>query len=343
MKFFTDYNISGFNTFHLEGKASCVIVVEREDEFGLLPGKLNELPGPHMVIGSGSNLLFCGDFSGTLIKIETKGIVVKELSDESVVLSVAAGEEWEDVIDYCLKNNYGGLENLTLIPGQAGSAAVQNIGAYGVEVGDVIERVEVVDIYTGEIILFSARECAFGYRSSVFKTTHSGKFIIRRVDFRLSLNPQVYTTYGAISGKLKEKGISDPGIVDAAEIIREIRRSKLPDTEEVGCAGSFFKNPVVSPRKYEALKELYPEIPGYILENGEVKLAAGWMIEKAGWKGFRRGDAGVYPLQALVLVNYGSASGKEIFALSEEIRDDVMEKFGVRLEREVQVIGLECR
>jgi UDP-N-acetylmuramate dehydrogenase len=343
MKFFTDHNITDYNTFHIDVKASCVIIIEKEDEFALLPGKLSESPTPHLVMGSGSNLLFCGDYGGTLIKVETKGITVKELSDESVVLSVAAGEEWEDVIDYCLANNYGGLENLTLIPGQAGSAAVQNIGAYGVEVGDLIECVEAVNIKTGEVTTFGAGECGFGYRKSVFKTTYTGKFIIKRVDFRLSLNPKVNTTYGAISGRLKEKEISDPGIVGVAEIIREIRRSKLPDTDEVGCAGSFFKNPVVSHRKYEFLKDLYPAIPGYLLENGEVKLAAGWMIEKAGWKGFRRGDAGVYPLQALVLVNYGNASGSEIYQLSEEIRNDVMEKFGVTLEREVQVIGLEYK
>ncbi len=343
MKHFSDHNIQAWNTFNLDVKAANSLIIEHEDDYTLLPSVLQPLPEPYLVIGGGSNTLFCDDFQGTIIKIETKGISVAETNNDTVLLSVAAGEEWEDVINFCLEKNYGGLENLTMIPGQAGSSAVQNIGAYGVEVGDVIEKVDVISVKDGSGRTFLKEECDFSYRHSVFKTVYAGQFIVSRVYFRLWKNPVVNITYGSVSTVLDKHGVKDPSIKDMVAAIREIRNAKLPDTKELGSAGSFFKNPVVTKENYESLQKEYPDIPGYVLTDGCVKLAAGWLIDKAGWKGFRRGDAGVYPHQALVLVNYGAASGREIFNLSEEIREDVKNKYNVLLEREVQVIAAEYK
>ncbi|PID93997.1 MAG: UDP-N-acetylenolpyruvoylglucosamine reductase [Bacteroidetes bacterium] len=343
MKQLENVDIRAWNTFRVRAVVRAMLLVEEEQDFDDLPLVLGSLPAPFLVMGGGSNLLFCHDYPGTVVKVVTQGIEVAEEDRDTVLLSVAAGVEWETLVNYCLERGYGGIENLTMIPGLVGSAVVQNIGAYGVEVKDVVEKVAVVSLRgKGSHLLYNA-DCAFGYRRSLFKTSYPDKYLIKRVFFRLRKAPVVNLSYGSLSRELAERGLTHPDIGQVASVIRAIRAAKLPDVEVLGSAGSFFKNPEVSEETYRSLQMRYPSIPGYPLPQGGVKLAAGWLIEKAGWKGYRSGDAGVYPQQALVLVNYGEATGKEIYALSEEIRQNVKQRFGIALEREVQVIGEECK
>jgi len=338
MKHYSDYELSRWNTFGIALKANEVVILEQDEDFIGFASQSGCYPGPFFILGGGSNVLFCADFPGTIVKIANRGMEVVSREKEGVLLRVSAGEAWETVIDFCLEHGFGGLENLTMIPGQAGSAAVQNIGAYGVEAGNVIEKVEVVDMESGSIAQIFAADCHFGYRSSIFKDEKYGKKLIRNVYFRLSTHPRVNTSYGVVKTSLSAQHIAHPEIRDVVEIIRRIREEKLPDPVKLGNAGSFFKNPVVSGARYASLQVQFPGIPGYPLADGAVKLAAGWLIEAAGWKGYRAGDAGVYPLQALVLVNYGNATGSDILHLSEQIRASIQHKFGVMLEREVLVL-----
>jgi len=291
-----------------------------------------------LILGGGSNILFTRDFPGLVVFIDNKGISEEEGDNGHVLVKAAAGEIWDDLVSYCLSKGYGGLENLSMIPGKVGAGPIQNIGAYGVELKDHFYALQAVEIETGITRSFSAEDCRFGYRDSVFKQELKGKYIITSVTFRLDRNPQLNISYGAIAYELMQDNIVFPGIRDVASAVRKIRSSKLPDPEITGNAGSFFKNPTVSKDFFEKLKADHPDIPGYPQQDDTVKLAAGWLIEQRGWKGYREEDAGVHEKQALVLVNLGKASGNDIFNLSERIRLSVLEKFDVELEREVSVI-----
>lgn len=297
---------------------------------------INELP--ILILGGGSNILFTQDFDGLVIKNNLKGIKIIKENDTEVVLKVAAGEVWHEFVLYCIKNKYAGLENLSLIPGSVGASPMQNIGAYGVEVKDYITEVEVLDLKTHELVLFTNQQCTFDYRSSIFKTKEKGNYFITSVTFQLSKKPTINTSYGAIEAELQAHSIVHPTIKDVSDAVIRIRESKLPNPKEIGNAGSFFKNPSVSNEKAEALKNAFPAIPNYPQSNGTTKIAAGWLIEQCGFKGKTFNNYGVHKNQALVLVNYGGAQGKDIYTLSETIIDTVEQKFGIRLEREVNII-----
>jgi UDP-N-acetylmuramate dehydrogenase len=293
------------------------------------------------ILGGGSNILLTRDLKKPVLKISTKGIsVLGEHSDEHFVfVQVQAGENWHDFVCWCLKNNFGGLENLSLIPGNVGTSPMQNIGAYGVELKDVFHSLNAVEIATGIIRTFDKEACAFGYRDSFFKQEGKNRFIILDVTFRLTRKDHIIKmNYGAIKEELDKKRISHPGIQDISEAVIAIRKSKLPDPKEIGNSGSFFKNPVVSIAHFESLKAVYPHIPNFSVSEDLTKVPAGWLIEQCGFKGKRVGDAGVHKNQALVLVNYGNASGKEIYDLAVTIQNTVQEKFGIALEMEVNIL-----
>ena len=295
---------------------------------------------PLFILGGGSNILFTQDYKGLVLKNEILGFKTVEESNNSVVVEAGAGMNWHAFVLKCIDLNYGGVENLSLIPGNIGASPMQNIGAYGVEIKDVFEYLDAVDIETGEVKRFYKTDCAFGYRESVFKRKLKGKYIICHVAYRLNKNNHTLnTSYGAIETELKNHNIENPTIRDVSNAVIAIRRSKLPDPKEIGNAGSFFKNPVVSQKALQVLLEKHPDIPHYPAPNHEVKLAAGWLIEQAGWKGKTfEGRYGVHKRQALVLVNYNNAKGKEILSLSDQIISDVARKFDVSLEREVNIL-----
>jgi UDP-N-acetylmuramate dehydrogenase len=291
-----------------------------------------------LILGGGSNLLFTGDFDGLVIKNSLKGISLAQEDKDHYFLKAAAGEVWHELVQYCIQHNYAGLENLSLIPGNVGASPMQNIGAYGVEIKDVFHQLEAIHINDGSKRTFTAEQCKFGYRESVFKRELKDQYIITSVTYRLSKTPVLNVSYGAIGNELESMQVKNPTIADVSQAVINIRSSKLPDPKKIGNAGSFFKNPEISAEQYQQLQKDFPDIVGYSLENGNVKLAAGWLIERCGWKGKTIGDAGVHKLQALVLVNYGNANGREIYNLSQQVMDSVKEKFGVSLEREVNII-----
>ncbi|NMM49211.1 UDP-N-acetylmuramate dehydrogenase [Marinigracilibium pacificum] len=290
------------------------------------------------VFGGGSNILFRNNPNGLTIVNKLTGIEVIKENNSEVELTVGAGEIWHEFVLSCLEKGYYGIENLSLIPGTVGAAPMQNIGAYGVEIKEVFKYLDAINKETGELERFSNEECHFGYRTSVFKTTQRDKYIIAKVTFKLSKIPNVNISYGAISGTLEKMGIDSPTPQDVSKAVIKIRSSKLPDPKQIGNAGSFFKNPSIEKALYSKLKEEYPEIPGYDQPDNTVKVPAGWLIEQCGWKGKKVGNTGSHKDQALVLVNYGNATGDEIFNLSEDILISVKNKFGINLEREVNVI-----
>ena len=293
--------------------------------------------GPLLILGGGSNLLLTGDVQGLVIRNAIRGIEVLKEDDVRVQVRVGAGENWHAFVLHCLDRGWGGVENLSLIPGCVGAAPIQNIGAYGVEICEVFDHLEALNLATGKQRVFTHAECRFGYRDSAFKHEHKGKYLITRVALTLSKQPILNTSYGAIGEELARRTAS-PTIRDVSEVVCDIRRSKLPDPAEIGNAGSFFKNPVIARSHYERLVEAYPALPQYPAGEGQVKVPAAWLIEACGWKGRRFGNYGVHKNQALVLVNYGGASGADIYRLSGEILDSVRERFGIVLEREVNVV-----
>ncbi len=291
-----------------------------------------------LVIGGGSNILLTKDFDGLVLFNNLKGIEILEENDKEVLASFGAGEVWHNVVLFAINNNWGGIENLSLIPGKIGAAPMQNIGAYGVEIKDVFEYLKAWNIKTEQIEVIDKDSCNVGYRESVFKKSAKNKYIILSVALRLQKNAKINISYGAIEQTLKSQNIVNPSIKDVSNAIIQIRTSKLPNPKELGNAGSFFKNPVVDKIQVEKLLEQYPNLPFYPLKDNRVKLAAGWLIEEAGWKGKRIDNYGVHKNQALVLVNYGGAKGQDIYKLSEDIQEDILAKFNVKLEREVNVI-----
>ncbi|WP_324720582.1 UDP-N-acetylmuramate dehydrogenase [Salinimicrobium sp. HB62] len=336
MKILSNISLKPYNTFGIDVKARKFVEVTSVEE--LRETLKNIYASELFILGGGSNMLLTKDVEKTVVHINLKGReIVKETEDEAIVKAMA-GENWHEFVCYCINNDFGGLENLSLIPGNVGTAPIQNIGAYGVEIKDSFKSCTAMDLQTLELVTFSREDCKFGYRDSIFKNEAKGRYIITSVNFRLKKKDhQLNTSYGSIDQYLEEKGIKDPTIGDISEAVINIRESKLPNPKELGNSGSFFKNPVVSKEKLEELKEKFSEIPFYVVDEDLVKIPAGWLIEQAGLKGHREGDAGVHKKQALVLVNYGNATGKEILALSEKIQKKVGEMFGVEIQPEVNI------
>ena len=293
---------------------------------------------PYYILGGGSNILITKDVKGIIVQNKIRGKSTQLIDDETIHVTAGAGENWNEFVLYCIDNGWGGLENLSLIPGNVGATPMQNIGAYGVEIKDVFVSLNALDIATNKILTFDNATCNFGYRESIFKNSHKNKFFIIDVTFKLTRkNYKISANYGAIQSELQKNNIQHPTIKQVSNAVIAIRSSKLPDPKVLGNAGSFFKNPVIQIPLANAIKSEYPDLVEYPIDATQTKLAAGWLIEKAGWKGYREGDAGVHALQALVLVNYGNATGNEILNLSQRIIADVKLKFGVELEREVNI------
>jgi UDP-N-acetylmuramate dehydrogenase len=292
---------------------------------------------PYFILGTGSNVLFTKPFEGLIIKMEVIGIKKTNETATDVFLSVGAGENWHHFVSYCVQKGWGGIENLSLIPGTVGASPIQNIGAYGVEVEESIESITALDTQSNQWITLSNSQCAFGYRNSLFKK-EKNRYLITTVQFVLKKQPQLRTDYGSIKEILHEKNIKNPSLANLSNAIVQIRTSKLPDPAILGNAGSFFKNPSLSKTNFEILKTNFPELIAYPISDDTYKLAAGWLIENCGWKGVRKGNVGCYDKQSLVIVNYGQATGKEIYDFSEEIIQSVFTKFNVVLEREVNIL-----
>ena len=330
-----DVSLKPFNTFGIDVRAALFSSFSSIEELiDLLPTIRNT---DTLISGGGSNMLFTKDFEGLFVRNCIKGIKEIERTQTHVILEAGAGENWHDFVIHCVDHGFGGLENLSLIPGCVGASPMQNIGAYGVEIKDTFAYLDAVEISTGEVKRFHLADCAFGYRESVFKRELKNQYVICSVAFTLSLNPIMNTSYGVIETELQHMGITTPSIKDVSNAVIRIRQSKLPDPKQLGNAGSFFKNPVVSNEVLTSIQSSYERVPSYPAGDGHVKLAAGWLIEQAGWKGKRFGNVGVHELQALVLVNYGGGTGKEIYELSQRIIEDIQVKFGVSLEREVNI------
>ena len=328
-------SLKAFNTFGINAAAKSFASFSNTASLQELT---NDNVRPLLILGGGSNILFTADFNGLVLKNEVKGIETINEDNEFVYVKAGAGENWHRFVLFCIDQNLGGAENLSLIPGNVGASPMQNIGAYGAEVKDIFYELEAFHLQDKTVVKFGLADCAFGYRESVFKRKYKDQFAILSVTYKLRKQPVFNTSYGAIEQELDAAGIKNLSIKAISDAVIRIRSSKLPDPAIIGNAGSFFKNPEVAATQFQLLKSQFPAIVGYPLENGMVKLAAGWLIEQCGWKGYRKGDAGCHAKQALVLVNYGNASGKEIFDLSTEIVESVKEKFSVQLEREVNII-----
>ena len=329
-------SLKTYNSFGIDALARFFAAFSNIDE---LDDLLKNNPAASvMVLGGGSNLLFTKDYDGLVMKNEIAGITTVREDADYVYVKAGAGENWHRFVLYCIERNLGGVENLSLIPGNMGAGPMQNIGAYGVELKDVFHELEAYHLFDRTMVTFGLEDCQFGYRESVFKKHYKGQFAITSVTCKLRKNPVFNTSYGAIRQELEKANIAELSIRAISDAVIRIRTSKLPDPTVIGNAGSFFKNPELAREQWKPLKERFPDMVLFPLEDGAAKLAAGWLIEQCGWKGFRRGDAGVHALQALVLVNYGSATGEEIYALSTEIIQSVRERFGLELEREVNII-----
>jgi len=328
-----------YNTFKIRSKAKYFIPIHSVEEFQELLKSRVYKQEKHLILGGGSNILLTGDFRGLVIKVDIEGIEIVSQDDTSVTIKVGAGEAWHSLVLHCVANDWGGIENLSLIPGTVGAAPMQNIGAYGVEIKEVIKNVEAVDVISGQVKVFTNSECEFDYRESVFKQKLEGKYFVSSVTLTLTKkNHRLNTSYGAIETTLKQHGAHQLSVRTISDAVVAIRQQKLPDPNVIGNAGSFFKNPAIAQQHYEKLKKLYPEIPGYSTENQQVKVPAAWLIERCGWKGKTFENIGVHAHQALVLVNYGEGTGEKIWELASKILASVKEKFDVQLQPEVNVV-----
>lgn len=336
MRFEEHKNLKNLNTFGLEAFAKYYTEIDNVEDLSLLYKEPIYKDNKKLILGGGSNLLFTQDFDGLVIKNNMKGIEV--IDEKNGIIKAGAGENWHEFVMFTIEKGMGGLENLSLIPGCVGASPMQNIGAYGVEIKDVFYELTAFDMEKGTFRTFSKNECEFGYRESVFKHKFKDKFIIVSVCFKLQKDHKANTSYGAINDELHKMGIKEPGIRDVSNAVIAIRQSKLPDPKEIGNAGSFFKNPEVSAEKYNSLKKEFDNLVAYPLDNGNYKLAAGWLIEQSGLKGFELNGAAVHNKQALVLVNKNNSTGKNIYNLSDHVLNKVFDKFGVKLEREVNIL-----
>lgn len=334
-----NFSLQPYNTFGVEAKAKYFIEVQTIDELKEALNFSNSHALKLLFLGGGSNILLTKDFEGLAIKINLKGISEQSLDENHALVTAKAGENWHEFVMFCLEKNYGGLENLSLIPGNVGTSPMQNIGAYGTEIKDVFVSCTVLNLETQEVEIFDLEQCRFGYRDSIFKQEGKGKYVILEVTFKLTKKDhRIKTEYGAIQSELEKLHISTPTIQDVSKAVINIRQSKLPDPKEIGNAGSFFKNPTIPVSQFDALKQQFENIQGY--PNGDwVKVPAGWLIEQCGWKGKQIGNVASHQLQSLVIINAtGKATGKEIFDFSTGIINSVKEKFGIELEREVNII-----
>ena len=333
---YENISLKKFNSFGLNVRADHLATFKLEENAIHFFKQHKGSDQNYLVLGSGTNVLFTGDYHGTIIHPELDGITMEGKKGNDIIVSAGAGVKWDKLVESTVNNGLGGLENLSFIPGLVGATAVQNIGAYGAEVKDTVEKVRAISLEDGSIREFTNDECRFGYRTSIFKTELKGKYLITKVYFRLSTHPKLSLEYGSLKEEINKLGSTSLGNV--RKIVISTRQSKLPDPDQLGNAGSFFKNPVVPGSIVNNLKTRFPKLPVFNDLTGGMKLAAGWLIEQCGWKGKRIGDAGVHDKQALVIVNFANATGKELFDLSEQIRVSVFEKFGITLEREVEVI-----
>jgi UDP-N-acetylmuramate dehydrogenase len=325
------------NTFSIEGQAQYYIKIDSEETLQEIIESSAWKDIPKFILGGGSNILLIHDIEGLVIHNQIKGVVKVDENDDYIWLQVGGGEVWHEFVLHCVAQQYGGVENLSLIPGTVGAAPIQNIGAYGVEAKDVIESVTFKFLETGEKVILTKNECGFGYRDSIFKHTLKGKVVITHVLFKLDKKPVYRTDYGDIQKMLNEMNVP-VSIQSISDAVIKIRQSKLPDPKVIGNAGSFFKNPEIAENVYESLKMRYPDLKGYPTDSGLVKVAAGWLIEQAGWKGYREGDVGVHDRQALVLVNHANGTGIAIETLARKIQQSVVDKFGITLSAEVNFI-----
>lgn len=335
MKIQENVSLKPYNTFGIDVKAKQFITLTSIEK--LL--KLLQQQTDFFILGGGSNILLTKDIDKLVAHIAFKGIETFEEADDTVILKVAAGENWHQFVLYCINHDFGGVENMSLIPGNVGTAPIQNIGAYGVELKDTCISVEAIEVETGTLKTFTNAQCDFAYRNSVFKNELKGKYIITHVFFKLTKNKhKLNSSYGAIAYELEKKGIANPTIRNISDAVIAIRQSKLPDPKVLGNSGSFFKNPIISNTEFEQLRTKFPDAPNYKVTETEVKVPAGWLVEQAGFKGKRIGNTGSHKNQALVLVNYGNATGKEVFELSKHIQKTVFDTFGIAIEAEVNII-----
>ena len=330
-------SLKKYNTFGMDVLARYFYAFSTVDQMQEIGASDTFKHYPVLVLGGGSNMLLTTNFEGLVIKNEIPDIELITEDDEYYFVKVGAGGDWPEFVLYCLEKSYAGVENLALIPGKVGASPMQNIGAYGVEMKDVFHSLEAIHIYDLNLVTFYNADCELGYRESIFKNKFKNQFVITSVTFRLNKVPVYKTAYGAIEDALQEMKVDTLSIQNIAQAVMRIRNSKLPNPTVLGNAGSFFKNPEIDAVQFDSLKNYYPNISGYKTEGGKIKIAAGWLIEQAGWKGFRQGDAGCHDKQALVLVNHGKATGTEIFELSEKIISSVHDKFGIFLHREVNI------
>ena len=337
MNILENISLKAYNSFGLDAKARFFVEVG-----GLVQlQKVLELKAypKKFILGGGSNILLVKDIDALVIHIALKGMEIVEEDEDSVEIKAMSGENWHELVLWTLDKGYGGLENLSLIPGQVGTAPIQNIGAYGVELKDVFQSCEAMEIKTGELLGFNREACEFGYRDSIFKQGAKDRYIITSVNLKLTKRDhKLHTTYGAIEEELRLQGIVYPTIRDVSDAVIAIRRQKLPDPKELGNSGSFFKNPMISKKKFDKLQKQYPKVPFFELDREQYKVPAGWLIEQCGFKGKRFGNAGVHERQALVLVNHGGASGRELLVLAENIQKEVKKKFGLEIQPEVNII-----
>jgi len=334
------FSLKPYNTFGVSAFAAQFVEIDSEETLvHFFDHQKNQTDQPVLILGGGSNILFTQDFAGLVIRICIPGIS-QAIAGNDVLVTAGAGVVWNDLVWYCVNRDFAGIENMALIPGTVGAAPVQNIGAYGRELKDVFVSCRVFDTESGKISIFHQEDCRFSYRDSLFKNEAKGRYIITQVTLKLSLSPSINTAYGAIQNELAKRKITYPTIRDVAEVVSTIRTEKLPDPSTIGNSGSFFKNPIVTVQHLQQLQFTFQDMNFvyYPIDQNQVKLAAGWLIEQCGWKGKRVGDAGTWKNQALVLVNHKNASGSDIYQLSERIIRDVEEKFNITLEREVNII-----
>ncbi|MES2517178.1 MAG: UDP-N-acetylmuramate dehydrogenase [Bacteroidota bacterium] len=338
MTILQNISLKPYNTFGLDATAKFFVEIQSVEEL------VNVLQNPDfqtvekLFLGGGSNILLTKDFDGLVVKINLKGIDKNVEDNTHIYIQAGAGEVWHELVMYCVEHQYAGMENLSLIPGTVGAAPMQNIGAYGVEIKDIFEELQALNLETLEIETFKLADCHFGYRESVFKHQFKGKYVITSVIFKLNKIPVYRVAYGDIQKTLEEMGVKELSIKAVSDAVISIRKSKLPDPAEIGNSGSFFKNPEIPKVQYDELKTRFENIPSYPINESTVKVPAGWLIEQAGWKGFRDGEIGVHARQALVLVNYGGGTGEQIKALSQKVQASVFEKFGIKLSAEVNFI-----
>lgn len=330
-------SLKPFNSFGIDVAANYFAAVDSVDSLLEVLSSPEAKNNPVSIIGGGSNILLTKNVDGLIIRNEIEGILDIIDVGDYYLIKVGAGMNWHQFVIYCIHQGMAGVENLALIPGSVGASPIQNIGAYGVELKDIFHSLEAVHLKDVQQIQLTQKDCAFGYRDSIFKRAYKNQFVITSVTFKLSKKPTYNISYGAIQQELDAMGVKDLSLVSIAQAVMNIRNSKLPNPDRIGNAGSFFKNPEITDEQYQTLKKSFPELIGHAVGNGFIKLAAGWLIEQCGWKGYRKGDAGCYDKQALVLVNYGLAQGTEIYSLSEDIMRSVNDKFGIMLEREVNV------